>query len=448
MTYPPSSPASPEPPRASQPVPTRSRRRRRGQLVIPVDAEGRAALLTALARRAYPSYELFVFAVLCGAILGFGYFLDSQALLIFGILVAPLMTPWIGLLLGAITGSARFLFETFMALVISSILIFLSGLLAGLAVRPFLPRTLNEAFIHSRLWWPDLVVLAIGAIILTISFVRSEEKPYLPSVMLAYELFLPLSAGGFGLSSGIANIWPQGLMVFFVHFAWATLFGLLTLAALRFTPRTIGGFVFSIGTGLILAAVLVFLMIGGSWASTFAPQTPPPTALVALNPSPSATLVLVPEPATSSILDVSSTPLIETLTPVTPAEAMTPSPVPLTLEVTLPPSETPTVTLTFEPTPVYARIHATIGGGAYLRKDPNGKYLATLDNDSIVEVLPDTQEVSGVTWAHVVAIKNGLRMDGWLLQDVLEVATPVPNWQPSSTPTLTPSDTATATPTQ
>ena len=63
-------------------IPPRTRRRRRGQLVVPQDAEGRATLLHSLAHRAYPSYELFVFALLCGAILGLGYFFDSQALLI------------------------------------------------------------------------------------------------------------------------------------------------------------------------------------------------------------------------------------------------------------------------------------------------------------------------------------------------------------------------------
>ncbi len=179
--------------------------------------------------------------MLCGAILGLGYVIDSQALLLFGILVAPLLLPWVGLLLATITGSTRFFFETIMALLISAALVFVIGVLAGFAARLFMPRTFNEAFTHSRLWWPDLIVLAIGAVILTISFVRSEDKPFLPSVMLAYEFFLPLSAGGFGLGSGIGAIWPYGLLVFLVHFAWAGLFGLITLLALRFCPPTCRG---------------------------------------------------------------------------------------------------------------------------------------------------------------------------------------------------------------
>src|SRR5258708_34879935 len=131
-------------------VPARSRRRRRGQLIVMPDAQGRSALLQTLAKRTYPSYDLFIFAVLAGAIIGLGFVLDSQAVLIFGILVAPLLTPWIGLLLGAITGSSRFFGETFMALLISSVLIFLIGVLAGFSARLFLPRTFDEAFVDRK----------------------------------------------------------------------------------------------------------------------------------------------------------------------------------------------------------------------------------------------------------------------------------------------------------
>ena len=426
MTNPDPNFPSQEPRLPREAITPRSRRRKRGQLIVPIDAEGRAGLLHALAKRAYPSYELFVFAVLCGAILGLGYILDSQALLVFGILLAPLMTPWIGLLLAAITGSVRFFFETFMALLISAALVFVIGVLAGFAVRAFLPRTLNEAFIHSSLWWPDLIILALAAVILTLSFVRSEEKPFLPSVMLAYELFVPLSAGGFGLGSGVGHIWPNGLQVFIVHFAWASLFGLLTLIALRFLPTNVQGFTLSAGTALILVVTLLFQMSGGNWTPASAQQTNP-TSL------PTLTVNLPPTSGPISQPQPSSTPLITTAI-FTATLAVTP--VPLTLEATLPPTDTPTMTLTIEPTPVYARI-VSDQGGAFLRATPNGKYIDTLDNYTFVQVLPDTQELSGWTWAHVIAVKNGVKMDGWVIQLALQVETPVPNWQPSTTPTTT-----------
>ena len=439
MTNPDPNLPSQEPHLPREAVAPRSRRRKRGQLIIPTDAEGRAGLLQSLAKRAYPSYELFVFAILCGAMLGLGYILDSQALLVFGVLLAPLMTPWIGLLLAAITGSVRYFFETFMALLISAVLVFVIGVLAGFAVRAFLPRTLNEAFIHSSLWWPDLIILALAAVILTISFIRSEDKPVLPSVMLAYELFVPLSAGGFGLGSGVGHIWPNGLQVFFVHFAWASLFGLLTLAVLRFLPTNFQGFALSAVTALVLVVTLVFQISGGNWTPASTSAQTIPTSL------PTLTVSLPPTSEPTSQLEPSSTPLIETATPISsPVGTETPAitPVPLTFEVTLPPTNTATATLTIEPTAVYARI-VSDQGGAFLRASPNGKYMATLDNYSFVQVLPDTQQLSGWTWAHVIAVKNGVQMDGWVIQLALQVSTPAPNWQPSATPTIGATDTPT-----
>ncbi len=427
----PGSASRPSDARGARPgLPPRSRRRRRGQLMVPPDAEGRAALISSLAHRSYPTYELFVYAILCGAILGLGYVLDSQALLLFGILVAPLLSPWIGLLLATLTGSPRFFFETLMALAVSAILIFLLGGLAGLAARPFLPRTFNEAFVHSRLWWPDLIMLAIGAVILTISFVRSEAKPFLPSVMLAYGFFLPLSAGGFGLGSGIGTLWPHGLLVFCVYFAWAGMFGLLTLVALRFLPGNFLGLLMSAAVAIVLVATLVVLMSGGNWAASFSAQAPVATQA----PSP-------PSPAPT--INANLPPILPAASP-TPVVAMAtatatllPTPVPLTLEVTLPPTASPTITLTIEPTPVYARIRVSKGGGAVLRETPGGKGITVLDNFSIVQVLPETQDVAGTTWAHVVANQAGNPLTGWIVQLYLDVATPAPNWVPSGTPPVT-----------
>ena len=41
-----------------------------------------------------------------------------------------------------------------------------------------------------------------------------------------------------------------------------------------------------------------------------------------------------------------------------------------------------------------------------------------------MEVQADTQDVNGVVWAHVIAIRNNQRYEGWVLQSVLETATP------------------------
>ena len=426
-------PPTQEPDSNSEPtqefVSARARRRRaKRRAYFPTDEAGRAALFTHLAKRAFPSYELFIFALVAGAIMALGFFLDSQGLLIFGVLVAPILTAWIGMSLGIVAGAGRLFLQTFIALLISSVLIFISGVISGFATNIFpQPRTFNEAFIHSRLWAPDFFVLTVGAVLITLSFVRSEQRPYLPSALVAYYFFLPICAAGFGLGSGVEGLWPQGLMVFLVHFAWATFFCIITLFFLRFYPTSLGGILF---TGLILIVMLAWLGLSTGALDWIQRQAGLPTPEPVLVPQATSTLALVPTiTPTSTLPPVTAVIGVPTLTP-----SRTPTPRPVTIE----PTQSPTSTITAEPTPIIGLIRASEGGGAFIREKPGGKVLATLGNGSTVTIVPDDlQEVNNVVWVHVFTIVNDVRVEGWMIQSVLVTATPIANWEPSSTPGFT-----------
>ena len=387
-----------------------ARRKRRRYLVSPGDDE-RAALLENLARRAFPTFEFFLFSLLCGAVLGAGYILDSQSLLLLGVLIAPLMTPWVGLTLASVTGSGRFFLQTLGGLLIGGILVFGGGLLAGLAARIWLPLPLSLADINSHLWWPNMVVLALGAVLLVVSFVRSEDKPFLPSVMLSYELFLPLSSAAFGLGSGLPDAWPNGLLVFLVHLTLATFLGVIVLAFLRFRPATFAGYILAV---LILSLTLI-VVLGLAGIGTFIPAqsaTPTPSQTLAPEPTHSVT----PAPLRTSTVTLTPSPTGPTATP--------------TLQI--PASVTPTRTITPQPTPVYARIYSAEGGGAIVRSEPGtGVILKSLINDIQIEVLPEVKTYNGVVWVH---IRTPDGTEGWVMQMVLVFATPAPYWPPSATP--------------
>ena len=275
--------------------------------------------------------------------------------------------------------------------------------------------------------------------------------------MLAYELFLPLSASGFGLGSGVTGIWPSGLLVFVVYFAWASIFGILTLIALRFLPTNLNGFVLSAGSLLVFVVIVILLMTSGKWTIPAMPQTNSPPTLIPTLPtltanlsavstatsSPEASPTLLPTPVIkiSTVAPATDTPTVADnsgITSTVGAALTRAASEPLT-------ALSSPITLTIEPTPIYARVDATEANGANLRQDPNGKFILELDNGSIVEVQADTQDVNGVVWAHVIAIRNNQRYEGWVLQSVLETATPIPNWSLSSTPTSAPADTGTPT---
>ena len=251
--------------------------------------------------------------------------------------------------------------------------------------------------------------MAMGAILLTVSFVRSESKPYLPSVVVAYELFMPLSASGFGVGNGIGDLWPHGVLVFVVHLAWATLFGLITLAILRFRPLSGLGYIFTLGISAALVVVLFWL------TNPLASRSPESMAAAAL-PAATPTINSLSSEMTSPTAPSSSTSdqPEPTKTESAPVEVSvesdgTVTPVPLTMDITLPATETRTNTPEPEPTPIYAIIHAREGGGAYIRKEPGGNVISTVDNGSIVQVLPETQDTNGVLWIHIAVTTSASR---------------------------------------
>jgi len=394
-------------------VPRARRRRANRMLVLPGEDE-RANILDSLARRAFPSIEFFVFALLGGAVLGAAYLMDSQALLLLGLLLAPLLTPWVGLILAIQTGSWRFFILTLGGYLVASLLVFLTGVLAGWAGQLWLPLPFTQAVFHSHLWWPDLFLVALGAVLLTISFVRSENRPILPSVMLAYGLFLPLSAGGVGLGININSIgpftgigvpttlWPDGVLVFLVHLALASLVGVISLAALRFKPAKASGYILSTLISLICLATLVYF----TGMTKVIRNEILATRLTAPTPS----MIVLPSD--------------------TPTDLPTPTPTSTVL-----PSDTPQPTATLQPTPAYAVIEASIGGGARVRSDPgSGTALAVLINGTLVQVMPEIQSVNGLNWVHI----RWNNVYGWVLTSVLKATTETPPPTATLTLTLTP----------
>jgi hypothetical protein len=77
---------------------------------------------------------------------------------------------------------------------------------------------------------------------------------------------------------------------------------------------------------------------------------------------------------------------------------------------------------------MYAFIHVIKTDGAVVREQPgfSGKYLRSYFNGTLVVVLPDTVMADGIVWAHVIVAAD--KTEGWIVQSLLLVATPAPNW--------------------
>ena len=382
-----------------------ARRRRAHRLLAPLEADERAAFLDTIAHRTYPSFDFFLFSLLAGAVFGIGYLLDSPPFLLLGALVAPLMAPAVGVALGTVTGSIGFFLRNLIGILIGSALVFGVGLLTGYVAQIWLPLDFNQAHLQARISWVNFLILALGTILTTASLVRQESTPELPSVALAYELYLPLVAAGIGLGSGAPFLWPDGLVVFALHLSWSALLGALTLLILGFRPLTLFGYTLGGVVSLIGALVLIGITgAGAAFGGNLAIPTPVPT------PTPTATPTLTPVPPTDTPVPPTATPTL-TLTP--------------TLTPTLTRTPTPTAT------PILALVDAGEEGGAHLRAEPGYQAASVkiLANGTLLKVLPDLPaEGGGVFWVHVETPDGEV---GWIVQTLLATATPSPEWTSS-----------------
>src|SRR3972149_306503 len=209
-----------------------ARRRRAGRLLAPLDPDERAEFIDEIAHRSAPSFDFFLFSLLAGGVIGIGLLLDQPALLVLGAVLAPVMAPIVGLALGTVTGSVKFFARSMAGLITGGLLVFAAGALTGWLGITLLDPDLTHAYQHAQITWLNFLVLAVGAVLLTASMTRAESRPLVSSVALAYELCIPLAAAGFGLTTQAPHLWPDGLVVFIVHLAWAAMLGALTLVIL------------------------------------------------------------------------------------------------------------------------------------------------------------------------------------------------------------------------
>ncbi len=380
-----------------------ARRRRARRLLTPLDADERSAFYERMAHRVSPTFDFFLLSLISGAVLGLAMILDQPALMVLGVILAPLMSPMIGVSLGTALGAGRFFVRSLGAFLVGGFFVFVFGMIAGTVGRDLFPEPVTLYYLtrlHTRLAWIPFLAVGIGAFMSAAWLARGKSRALSYSALLAYGFYVPLSAAGFGVSIGLPHLWPDGLLVFGLHFAGAALIGALVLGIMGYRPPTLFGY--TLGGVLVLAGVLFIVIIAGAGIAlggqvaipTFTPS-PTPT-----RPPPTATLTPTRTPVPPSATATAS------ITP-SPTITRTPSPVP--------PSPTPT--------PVLAAVDVPGFDGARVRREPNGPTLTVLANGTIVQLIGEEEEIDNRIWVLVRTLDDD-PIEGWMVSTLLTLQLP------------------------
>lgn len=387
------------------------RRRRSRRRDVPRELDQRAAFFRELVHQATPSFDFFLFSVIAGLFTAAALLLDSPALFILAALLAPFMAPVLGLAVSASIGSLGLFFRSLIALAIGGLLVFALGMLGGWVGLSLPGLAFTQAPFHTLFTWPDMLVLLLGAAFTAYLAVRSpQQRPLVSSVALAYELFVPLAAAGFGLVQPVPGLFPDGLILFASSLVLAAVTATFVLLALGVRPLPSG-------KAWLASVVLLLVLVGSALFGIYnvvlsGPLVGPVSAVLSSpTPTPKGAMALtatLPPTATETLV---------------PTASETPQPTATTTR-TLVPTATPTISFTPSPTPVYGMVNAGDLNGVIIRPEPGSLLIVTtLLNGSLVEILPEVVNKNGFLWIHVRAADG---KEGWVQSSLIVTATPRP----------------------
>jgi uncharacterized hydrophobic protein (TIGR00271 family) len=448
----------------------------------PVSLERRAEVQVQLRDASSPSFDFFLLVVLSSVIATLGLLTDSAAVIIGAMLVAPLMSPIIGLGLGSLTGDGKLLRDAAISLVRGAALAIIISALLTLSNR-FLPFVAlqdlsGEVLARTRPSPIDLMIALAGGMAAAYALAQPQISAALPGVAIATALMPPLCTVGVGIAMQRWDVTGGALLLFVTNAVTIAFSGTLIFFLLGFSPKLEAGrrvprsLAYSAFFTAILLVPLAYystqfvgqarerLMInevvqdevegfnaelagldihydGDTLDMTLTVRTAHSLSyedVVELQKNIALRLQHPVAVVVNQVVAAQLNPLVPPTFTITPTFTATPTPVTLTptstftMTPSLTPSRTPTPTatntLTPTPTPSLARVWNTGGRGVKLRQSPAGPVIGTLQEGSYVRVLYGSEVFDGLVWLEVMDTEGRL---GWMPQVYLIVVTLTPS---------------------
>jgi len=234
------------------------------RIIKPISVERRAEVRVQLRDSSHPDFDFFLLVVLSCVIATQGLLVDSAAIIIGAMLVAPLMSPIIALGLASITGDDRMLRDAATALIRGAALaILISFLLAwGNRHLPFvvLQDLPDEVLARTRPGPIDLGVALAGGIAAAFALAMPNISAALPGVAIATALMPPLCTVGIGLAMGRLDVAVGAFVLFVTNSTTITFAASLVFYALGFSGPLINRSNV-LPRSLVVSAVLTVILL-------------------------------------------------------------------------------------------------------------------------------------------------------------------------------------------
>jgi uncharacterized hydrophobic protein (TIGR00271 family) len=215
------------------------------KIVKPVSLERRAEVQVQLRDSCTPDFDFFLLVVLSAVIATLGLLTNSAAVIIGAMLVAPLMSPIIGIGLASLTGDARLFRDSNVALARGAVLAILMAAFLAWANRslPFvtLQDLPGEVLSRTRPSPIDLTIAMAGGLAAAFALAMPSISAALPGVAIATALMPPLCTIGIGVAMARWDVAGGALLLFLTNAVTIAFAGMLVFFALGFAPKREAG---------------------------------------------------------------------------------------------------------------------------------------------------------------------------------------------------------------
>jgi uncharacterized hydrophobic protein (TIGR00271 family) len=188
------------------------------QYAHPPSAQEKKEIVNEITESASPGFDFFLLVVLSCGIATMGLVTDSPAVIIGAMLVAPLMSPIIGLGMGSIMGNAKLVESALSALLRGAALaVLLSALMTIINKNlPFvvLQELPEEVLSRTHPSPIDLVIALAGGLAASYAMTRPKISAALPGVAIATALMPPLCTIGVGIALGRLDVAGGATLLF------------------------------------------------------------------------------------------------------------------------------------------------------------------------------------------------------------------------------------------
>ena len=231
------------------------------ELIKPIDFNRKEEILIRLSHESSPGVDYFILIMLSSIIATMGLITNSTAVIIGAMLVAPLMSPILGLSLASVAGEHKVVKNAVLALLQGiTFAVILSALFSLLAYHsPFgvLQDIPDEVLARTQPSPFDLIIALAGGAAAAYALAQPDLSEALPGVAISTALMPPLCTVGIGIALWNSSVIFGALLLFFTNLFAISFAGILIFIAMGFRPIRMEKSWHGIPKNVLIAAGLV-----------------------------------------------------------------------------------------------------------------------------------------------------------------------------------------------